>query len=113
MIAPLLPQRQVPGRPGRPREYPVREIVNAILYLLHTGCQWRNLPHDLPPYRLVFYYFRRWQEDGTLERVHDALRYQTRLQAQRASTPSLAVRDSQTVKTTEKGALAASMPPNA
>ncbi|GIX48881.1 MAG: transposase [Candidatus Tectimicrobiota bacterium] len=70
-IAPLLP----PARPGgRPQEVDRREIVNAILYLLRSGCSWRMLPHDLPPWGTVHYYFRQWRRDGTWERIRRALR---------------------------------------
>lgn len=103
LIAPLLPCERSAGSPGRPREYALREIVNAILYLLRTGCQWRNLPHDLPPYRLVFHYFRTWREEGRLEKLHDALRERVRHQTGKRSTPSLVILDSQSVKTTETG----------
>jgi transposase len=99
-IAPLVPQPK-PG--GRPAAYPRREIVNALLYIAKNGCTWRNLPHDLPPYRMVFRYFRAWQEDGTLTRIHDALRTDVRQQAGRKPKPTVAILDSQTVKTTEQG----------
>ena len=71
IIEPLLPAAK-PG--GRPRSADLREVVNAILYLLRTGCAWRMLPHDFPPWGTVWAYFRRWRDDGTLERLHDALR---------------------------------------
>ena len=89
---------------GRPRTYAMREIVNAILYLVRTGCQWRNLPHDFPPYGLVLWYFRRLRDTGTLQAVHDSLRTKVRKQAGKEPTPSVLLLDSQSVKTTEKGA---------
>jgi transposase len=101
LLAPLL-ERPHPGY-GRPRKYPLREIVNALLYLLRNGCTWRALPHDFPPWESVYDHFRRWKREGTLERLHDALREQVRLQAGRATTPSLLIIDSQSVPTTEKG----------
>ena len=93
----------VHGRTGRPRTYALREVWNAIFYLTRTGCSWRALPHDLPPWELVWEHFRRWRDAGTLERVHAALRAQVRLAAGRAPLPSAAVLDSQSVKATEKG----------
>jgi putative transposase len=83
---------------GRPAKYPRREIVNAILYQARNGCVWRDLPTDLPPYRIVFHYFRAWQEDGTWVRLHDALRGRVRRKEGRRAAPSAGVLDSQTVK---------------
>lgn len=108
LLAPLL-ARPHPGY-GRPRKYPLREIVNALLYVLKNGCTWRALPHDLPPWEDVYDHFRRWKKDGTLARLHDTLREQTRVRAARAATPSLLIVDSQSVQTTEKGGREASTP---
>lgn len=88
---------------GRPAAYARREIVNAILYIARNGCTWRNLPHDLPPYRIVFHYFRLWQTDGTWETIHAALRTKVRKAAGKTPKPTAAILDSQTVKTTEQG----------
>jgi putative transposase len=77
--------------------------VNAILYVLKTGCQWAKLPHDFPPYSTVFWYFRQWRQEGTWERLNTALREQTRRAVGRDAQPSAAIIDSQSVKTTEKG----------
>jgi transposase len=110
IIAPLL-ERPHPGY-GRPRKYPLREIVNALFYVVKNGCTWRALPHDFPPWEDVYDHFRRWRKDGTLERLHDALREQVRLRAGRAATPSLLILDSQSVPTTEKGGPEATMPAN-
>jgi len=94
--------RQAPG-PGRKRTVNLREIMNAILYLNRTGCQWRMLPHDLPYWQHVAYYFYKWLEDGTIERVNHRLCLQIRSSLGRDEQPSAAVIDSQSVKTTEEG----------
>ena len=108
LLKPLLPKCKS-GTPkgGRPQEYPTREIVNGIRYVLRTGCAWRLLPHDLPPWWTVFYYFTRWRKDGTWKRVHDKLRADVRQAAGRERQPSAGIVDSQSVKTTEKGGRAA------
>ena len=104
LLEPLLP----PPKPGgRPAKYPRREVVNAIRYVLRSGCSWRMLPHDLPPWRTAFHYFRTWRRDGTWQRAHDTLRDRTRQSVGRRASPSAAIIDSQSVKTTEKGGLAA------
>ncbi len=100
LIAPRVP-RPKPG--GRPPKYTRREVVNAILYQTRNGCVWRALPHDLPPYRVAFHYFRAWQRDGTWDRIHDALREKVRRQAGKNPKPTAAILDSQSVKTTEMG----------
>jgi putative transposase len=88
---------------GRHREVDVREIINAILYVLRTGCPWRHLPHDFPPWGTVHYYFWIWCNDGTWARIHDRLREMVREEAGREKEPSAAIMDSQSVKTTEQG----------
>lgn len=76
----------------------MREIVNAILYQTRTGCQWRYLPHDLPPKSTVYYYFATWRDDGTAETIHDLLRGQAREMRRRREDPTAVVLDSQTVR---------------
>ena len=97
-------------RTGRPGKYPRREIWNAIFYQAKTGCQWRYLPHDLPPWEDVWDHFCRWRDAGILAVVHDALRVQVRVQAGREPTPSAAILDSQTLRTPQKGGPMATMP---
>jgi putative transposase len=100
VAAPLLPE---PQRPGRPRIHSRRHILDAVFYLLRSGCSWRMLPADFPPWRTVYAAFRRWHQDGTWERLHTALREQTRTRAGRTRQPTAGIVDSQSVKTSEKG----------
>ena len=95
------PERQPPGKPGRRRTYPRREVVDALFYLAKSGCSWRMLPHDFPPWKLVSYYFYTWRDSGLIEKVHGILRVDLRQLDDREPTPSAAVVDSQTAKTTE------------
>lgn len=99
-VAPWIPRDAATGRPST---YSKREIINAILYVTRNGCTWRSLPHDLPPFTTVFHWFRKWQEDGTWERIHDKLRERVREGAGKKPKPSALILDSQTVKTTEQG----------
>ena len=101
ILEPLLPR---PSVRGRPREHSLREILNAIFYRVDGGIKWRSMPHDLPPWQSVYYYFRQWTKSGHGERLNTTLREQVRQQAGRNPEPSAAVIDSQSVKTTEEAA---------
>src|SRR5579883_1510748 len=91
-------------KPGpQQAKYERREIVNAMLYQKRTGCQWRFLPHDFPPWHIVKHYYYQWRDDGTFERALDTLRARARVHAGRDEQPSLGIIDSQSVKTTEVG----------
>jgi len=90
-------------RGGRPRTVNVREVMNAVLYLLGTGCQWRALPKDFPPRTTVFEYLDLWEWDRTLERVHHALYTAVRERTEREASPTAAIIDSQSVKGAEQG----------
>jgi putative transposase len=92
-----------PKAPGRPRVHPLREILNAIFYVVRSGCPWRLLPHDFPPWRTVYHYFRAWRLDETWERMHAALRKRVRVRLKRNPQPSAGIVDSQSVKTTGVG----------
>jgi len=100
LIEPFLPHAK-PG--GRPRKTDLREVVNAVLYLVRTGCQWRMLPHEFPPWRTVYNYFRAWTDNATWDEVLHTLRMDVREKVDRDPQPSTAYIDSQSVKTTEQG----------
>ena len=93
-----------PGKPGGgKRTVIMREVVNGLMYVLSTGCQWRAVPKDLPPKSTIYDYFDLWTYDGTLQRIHHALYEQCREQSEREVSPSAAIIDSQSVKSAEKG----------
>ena len=93
-----------PGkRGGNKRTVNVREVVNGLMYILSTGCQWRAIPKDLPPRSTVYDSFELWSWDGTLDRIHDTLYVKCREQASRDASPTVAIIDSQSVKSAEKG----------
>jgi putative transposase len=96
----LLP---TPENEGRPRLHSLREILNAIFYVVRSGCAWRLLPHDFPPWKTVYHYFRLWRVDRTWERMHAALRQRVRVHLKRNPHPSAGIVDSQSVKTTGVG----------
>lgn len=85
---------------SRKRKYEKRDLINAVLYLVKTGCQWRMLPHDYPPYKTVYSFYRRMRINATWEAIMDDLVKQVRIRAGRNATPSYAIIDSQSVKTT-------------
>jgi len=99
LIRPLLPKRKKRGRPPINR----RDVIDAMLYLVRTGCQWRQLPRDFPKWRTVYTVFWRWRKAGVWQRIHDCLRRRVRRAAGKTSTPTAAIIDSQSVRTAEGG----------
>jgi transposase len=100
IIGPLLPR---PRTTGRPRAWPLREIVNGIFYVMRSGCTWRQLPTDLPPWSTVYRWFAAWRDICLFERINHALVIADRERMGRQASPSAAIIDSQSVKTTEAG----------
>jgi len=98
-VEPLLPKRD---RRGRKAQHSRREVLNALLYMARSGCAWRMLPHDLPPWEAVYAFWRRLVEKGSLIAINDALRVEIRLEEEREAEPSLVIIDSQSVQTAEK-----------
>jgi putative transposase len=103
IIEPLIPAAKSGKKGGRKRDISIREVVNAVFYLLKTGCPWRYLPTDFPKWQTVYDYFCKWKKDGTWEKVHNDLRDKVRLKAGKKKQPTAGIIDSQSVKTTEKG----------
>jgi transposase len=99
-IGPLIPPAR---RGGNKRTVDIRQVVNGVMYILSSGCQWQALPKDLPPKSTVYDYLDRWTYDGTLDRIPRALYVKCREQASREASPTAAVIDSQSVKSAEKG----------
>jgi transposase len=106
LIEPLIPPAK---RGGGKRTVDMREVVNGLMYILSTGCQWRALPKDLPPRSTVHGYLDLWNWDGTLDRIHHALYVKCREQAGREASPTAAIIDSQSVKSAEKGGVASTL----
>jgi transposase len=103
-LEPLLkPPRGSRHGGGRPRKYELRRVVDALLYVVRTGCQWRQLPSNFPPWLSVRQQFRAWRDDGTWERIGHALRVESRKANGRNATPTVAIIDSQSAKTALKG----------
>lgn len=100
LIGPLIPPAK---RGGNKRTVDERSVVNGVMYILSTGCQWAQLPKDLPPRSTVHDYFKRWEHDGTLTRIHHALYVKCREMAEREASPTVGILDSQSVKSAEKG----------
>lgn len=100
VIEPELPQE---SRRGRPRKHSLREVLNAIFYVVKNGCVWSSLPHDFPPYKTVYGYLRMWRLSGLWQRLNDSLRRLVRLKAKRKVNPSAGILDSQSVKSVEGG----------
>ena len=106
LVEPMIPPAK---RGGGKRTADMREVVNAVMYVLSTGCQWRALPKDLPPRSTVHGYLDLWNWDGTLDRIHHALYVKCREKAGRDASPTAAIIDSQSVKSAEKGGVASTL----
>jgi transposase len=107
LIGPSIPPAK---RGGTKRTVDVRSVVNGVMYILSTGCQWAQLPKDLPPRSTVNDYFKRWEHDGTLTRIHHALYVKCREMADRQASPTVGIIDSQSVKSAEKGGARSTRP---
>lgn len=108
IIVPLIPPAKSNDTVGgKERTADMREVLNAIFYLLRSGCSWRMLPHDFPKWRTVRHYFDIWQKDGTWKKIHNVLRDKVRVKAGKKKQPTAGIIDSQSVKTVEKGGFVA------
>jgi putative transposase len=105
IIKPFVASKYQKGESGREPTVNKRDIVNAIFYVLQSGCSWRMLPHDFPQWESVYWYFKKWKENGVTEKLHDFLRVEVRKKVGKRPDPTVAIADSQSVKTTEKGGL--------
>jgi putative transposase len=97
------PYLRSPNRRGRPKIYSLRHVLDAVFYVLRSGCAWRMLPREFPPWRVVYYWFRKWRINGTWEGLNAALREQLRLRLGRRTQPSAGIADSQSTKTSGAG----------
>ena len=111
LIQPYFPEQDL-SKAGRPREFEIRSILNAIFYISKTGCQWRMLPKDFPLWGLVWQYFRKWRDSGLLEQIRLELNQKVRQKQGKETTPSVMIADSQSVKTAQKGGIGALMEAN-
>ena len=103
IVTPFVQSKYQKGKSGREPTVDKREVVNAIFYVLQSGCSWRMLPHDFPEWHIVYWYFKEWEKTGTTEKLHDFLRKRVREKVGKKADPTVGIADSQTVKTTEKG----------
>jgi transposase len=102
----IAPEIRPAKRGGNKRTVDIREVVNGLMYVLSTGCQWRAIPKDLPPRSTLYDYFDLWDWDGTLDRIHHVLYVKCREASEREASPTAAIIDSQSVKSAEKGGAA-------
>ncbi len=107
LIEPLLPPAK---NGGRPRSTDLRQVMNGILYLVRTGCSWRMLPHDFPPWPTVHDYYWKYRRNGIWNQIHNTLHERVRVQVGREPSPSAAILDSQSIKTASKGGIVVMMP---
>ncbi len=106
ILAPFVAQ----GKMGRPRKHEIQKVINGIRYVMKSGCQWRLLPKDFPPWQTVYDYYLRWRKNGKWQEIHDTLVKQVREKAGKKQTPTVGIIDSQSVKTVQKGDLKDMMP---
>ncbi|MFF8366838.1 IS5 family transposase [Rhodococcus erythropolis] len=101
LVEPLLPAPRTGPKGGRREKHPRRRTVDAIMYVVRTGCAWRQLPHDFPPWQTVYWYFVRWHDEGTVTHIHNALRAQVRQAEGRNAEPTAGLIDSQSIRTAD------------